>query len=151
MHEWLSGGVSPCQGEGRGFESRLVLLFFTGRNIRFCPFFKNNVLLESSERRISRWLFDIQQYIEKPAKMTHFEKIPRVHIINMEAYMVVTEYSLIGALLRFYPETIEDFREVGMNCVGCPSSAKETIGQACNVHSVDVNELIKRLDKRING
>ena len=27
MHEWLSGGVSPCQGEGRGFESRLVLWF----------------------------------------------------------------------------------------------------------------------------
>ena len=27
MHEWLSGGVSPCQGEGRGFESRLVLTF----------------------------------------------------------------------------------------------------------------------------
>ena len=26
LHEWLSGGVSPCQGEGRGFESRLVLL-----------------------------------------------------------------------------------------------------------------------------
>jgi hypothetical protein len=25
MHEWLRGGVSPCQGEGRGFESRLVL------------------------------------------------------------------------------------------------------------------------------
>ena len=20
VHEWLSGGVSPCQGEGRGFE-----------------------------------------------------------------------------------------------------------------------------------
>ena len=43
--------------------------------------------------------------------------------------MVVTEYSLIGALLRFYPDTIEDFKEVGMNCVGCPSSAKETIGR----------------------
>ena len=26
MREWLSGGVSPCQGEGRGFESRLALL-----------------------------------------------------------------------------------------------------------------------------
>ena len=25
MRKWLSGGVSPCQGEGRGFESRLVL------------------------------------------------------------------------------------------------------------------------------
>ena len=25
MREWLSGGVSPCQGEGRGFESRFPL------------------------------------------------------------------------------------------------------------------------------
>ena len=24
--EWLSGGASPCQGEGRGFDSRLALL-----------------------------------------------------------------------------------------------------------------------------
>ena len=31
MHEWLSGGVSPCQGEGRGFESRLALLSKEGR------------------------------------------------------------------------------------------------------------------------
>ena len=33
MREWLSGGVSPCQGEGRGFESRLALfkpLMFKG-------------------------------------------------------------------------------------------------------------------------
>ncbi len=25
MREWLSGGASPCQGEGRGFDSRLAL------------------------------------------------------------------------------------------------------------------------------
>ena len=30
MREWLSGGVSPCQGEGRGFESRLALFFLNG-------------------------------------------------------------------------------------------------------------------------
>ena len=65
--------------------------------------------------------------------------------------MVVTEYTLIFILFILFSHTIEDFKEVGMNCVGCPSSAKETIGQACNVHSVDVNELIKKLDKRING
>ena len=28
MREWLRGGASPCQGEGRGFESRLALIFF---------------------------------------------------------------------------------------------------------------------------
>ena len=38
MHEWLSGGVSPCQGEGRGFESRLVLLQ-TGKRIAFRFFY----------------------------------------------------------------------------------------------------------------
>ena len=32
MHEWLSGGVSPCQGEGRGFESRLALYFLKKHN-----------------------------------------------------------------------------------------------------------------------
>ena len=25
MREWLRGGVQPCQGWGRGFESRLAL------------------------------------------------------------------------------------------------------------------------------
>ena len=27
MREWLSGGAPPCQGGGRGFESRLALFF----------------------------------------------------------------------------------------------------------------------------
>ena len=26
MREWLSGGASPCQGEGRGFDPRLALV-----------------------------------------------------------------------------------------------------------------------------
>ena len=28
MSEWLSGGAPPCQGGGRGFESRLALFLF---------------------------------------------------------------------------------------------------------------------------
>ena len=28
MREWLSGRASPCQGEGREFESRLALFSF---------------------------------------------------------------------------------------------------------------------------
>ena len=37
MREWLSGGVSPCQGEGRGFESRLALRKNIG-NVDFTAF-----------------------------------------------------------------------------------------------------------------
>jgi hypothetical protein len=40
MREWLSGGVSPCQGEGRGFESRLALKKErTYAKHRFFPFY----------------------------------------------------------------------------------------------------------------
>ena len=41
MHEWLSGGVSPCQGEGRGFESRLVLFEIKEKafKIKLFPYF----------------------------------------------------------------------------------------------------------------
>ena len=28
MREWLRGGAPPCQGGGRGFESRLALFYF---------------------------------------------------------------------------------------------------------------------------
>ena len=38
MREWLSGGVSPCQGEGRGFESRLALLNRTWNDVLFFYF-----------------------------------------------------------------------------------------------------------------
>ena len=30
MREWLSGGASPCQGEGRGFDPRFALFVFCG-------------------------------------------------------------------------------------------------------------------------
>ena len=45
MREWLSGGVSPCQGEGRGFESRLALFLFSWENfimsLKGCEIVKN--------------------------------------------------------------------------------------------------------------
>ena len=30
--EWLSGGASPCQGEGRGFDSRLALFYINSHS-----------------------------------------------------------------------------------------------------------------------
>ena len=43
MREWLRGGVQPCQGWGRGFESRLALFLlpkFLHRNFGFLFFQK---------------------------------------------------------------------------------------------------------------
>ena len=56
--------------------------------------------------------------------------------------MTITKYSLIGTVLAYYPETKEDFEAMGMHCISCPSSARETIEQACRVHGVDLDAMI---------
>ena len=33
--------------------------------------------------------------------------------------MVVTKYSLIGAILQYYPSAEQCFNEMGMHCVSC--------------------------------
>ena len=45
VHEWLSGGVSPCQGEGRGFESRLVLFLYPKTRCGVYRSFRNIFIL----------------------------------------------------------------------------------------------------------
>ena len=48
MREWLRGGAPPCQGGGRGFESRLALFCFlsAAQNVAlflyFNKFYVNN-------------------------------------------------------------------------------------------------------------
>ena len=38
MREWLSGGASPCQGEGRGFDPRLALIFIARKWVLWTHF-----------------------------------------------------------------------------------------------------------------
>jgi hybrid cluster-associated redox disulfide protein len=43
-------------------------------------------------------------------------------------------------------ETARFFLEIGMHCLGCPSSRGETIEEACAVHGVDSNKLISDIN-----
>lgn len=52
----------------------------------------------------------------------------------------------IGELLEKAPEKAEILLEAGMHCLGCPASQAETIAEACDVHGIDVEELIKKLN-----
>lgn len=65
--------------------------------------------------------------------------------------MVITKYSLIGAILQYHPETIEVFNEMGLSCARCPSSARETLEQACNVHGIDLDTAIGKLNSVLAG
>lgn len=53
----------------------------------------------------------------------------------------------IGELLEQDPEKAEILMDAGMHCLGCPASQAETLEEACEVHGIDVNELVEELNK----
>ena len=64
--------------------------------------------------------------------------------------MVVTKDTLIGDILDFDQTTAPYFFEMGMHCLGCPSSRGETIEQACDVHGVDCEAIIKKINEHFS-
>ena len=52
----------------------------------------------------------------------------------------------IGKLLEEAPEKADVLLEAGMHCLGCPSAQAETLEEACEVHGIDVDELLEKLN-----
>lgn len=66
--------------------------------------------------------------------------------------MKITKDTLIGDILEFNAEaTAPFFLNMGMHCLGCPSSRNESVEQACAVHGVDAEKLIEQLNKAIQA
>lgn len=60
--------------------------------------------------------------------------------------MEITKNTEIGELLEVAPEKAELLLEAGMHCLGCPASQAETLEEACEVHGINVDELVERLN-----
>ena len=58
----------------------------------------------------------------------------------------VTKDTLIGEILDADRTTAPFFFEMGMHCLGCPASAGESLEEACMVHGVSVDELVRKLN-----
>lgn len=52
----------------------------------------------------------------------------------------------IGDFVEKYPDKVDILLDAGMHCLGCPASQAETIEEACEVHGIEVEELIKKLN-----
>ena len=52
----------------------------------------------------------------------------------------------IGEIMEVAPEKAEILLSIGMHCLGCPASQAETIEEACDVHGVNVDELLEKLN-----
>ncbi|WP_458861872.1 DUF1858 domain-containing protein [Acidaminobacterium chupaoyuni] len=61
--------------------------------------------------------------------------------------MEVTRDTLIGEVLDYDVEAARFFFEIGMHCLGCPSSRGESIAEACMVHGTNADELVQKLNE----
>ena len=80
-------------------------------------------------------MFDIFDMLKKDEKKAEIKQ--------------VTRETIIGDILDMDQSTAPYFMEIGMHCLGCPASRGETIEEACEVHGVDCDELIGKLNEHL--
>ena len=63
----------------------------------------------------------------------------------------VTKDMIIGDILSLDGGTAQYFLEIGMHCLGCPASRAETLEQACQVHGVNPDDLLEKLNAYLSS
>ena len=58
----------------------------------------------------------------------------------------ITEDMIIGDVLDMAPQLAPLFMEIGMHCLGCPAARGESIEEACEVHGVDCDAMIEKIN-----
>ena len=58
----------------------------------------------------------------------------------------ITKNMIIGDILKINMGVVPILLNEGMHCIGCPASQMETLEEACEVHGIDVNEVLEKLN-----
>ena len=61
----------------------------------------------------------------------------------------ITKDMIIGDILDLDQTTAPFFLEMGMHCLGCPSARSESLEDACAVHGVDADEMVKKINEHL--
>lgn len=59
----------------------------------------------------------------------------------------VTKQTLIGEMLQMDMGIAAILMAAGMHCVGCPSSAMESLEEACMVHGMNADEVLAQINE----
>ena len=54
--------------------------------------------------------------------------------------------TIISEIIDQAPEKVNVLIEVGMHCITCPAALGETLEEACEVHGIDVDEVLEKLN-----
>ena len=61
----------------------------------------------------------------------------------------ITKDTTIAQALQISQDIIPVLFEIGMHCIGCPSSQMETLEEAAMVHGIDVDVLLAKINAAI--
>ena len=59
----------------------------------------------------------------------------------------VTKQTLIGEMLQMDMGIAAILMAAGIHCVGCPSSAMESLEEACMVHGMNADEVLTQINE----
>lgn len=59
--------------------------------------------------------------------------------------MMITKKTTMGDMLTYNREIAYVLMQSGMHCVGCPSSIHESLEEACMVHGLDADVVLKSI------
>jgi len=59
----------------------------------------------------------------------------------------ITKTMIIGEILQINPGLVPILLNSGMHCLGCPSSQVESLQDACEVHGINVDSLVDKLNE----
>jgi hybrid cluster-associated redox disulfide protein len=64
---------------------------------------------------------------------------------------VITNETRIADILQAHPETADVFSSHGLGCFVCMGASMETIEEGALMHGLDVDVIVKELNKVISG
>lgn len=74
------------------------------------------------------------------------EKIMSIFGLRKDKYiMEITKQTKMGDMIEYDRGIAVVLMEAGMHCVGCPASIGESLEEACMVHGLDADEVLKSI------
>ena len=61
--------------------------------------------------------------------------------------MQITKETTMGEMLRYDMGIAGVLMQCGMHCVGCPSSVGESLELACQVHGLDSDQVLEKIQQ----
>lgn len=59
---------------------------------------------------------------------------------------MITKDTIIADIIKMRPDAAEILMSYGMGCIGCPSAQMERLEQACEMHGLDLEEVLNKLN-----